>query len=99
VRVKNRGHKHYEAFMLMIYECPNGHTERIWNSRDGVAPFKVPCRECNEFMTHIDWHRDRYLPNYKPKPGERIFVDCNKRQAKKIWGEWEPGLPCLKEVK
>lgn len=75
-----------EAFYLMAYQCDQGHREIIWNSRDGITPFAVPCRTCSEggTMEHVDWHLDRYDPNYKPQPGERIFVDITLERAK----EW-----------
>jgi len=75
------GHLHAEAFCLMKYSTKDGsEAEWIWNSRDGVTPFIIRSRSGKE-MTHVDWHLDRYLPNYKPAPGERIFVDLTLPKA------------------
>lgn len=74
------GRLHAEAFCLMKYSTKDGEVEWIWNSRDGVTPFIVRSRSGKE-MTHVDWHLDRYLPNYKPAPGERIFVDLTLTKA------------------
>jgi hypothetical protein len=75
-------HNHKEAFHLMRYKCKECSAYRvIYNTRDGVTPFGVPCPECNPgrlfdggFMFHIQWHMDIYSPKHVPKSGELLFV-------------------------
>jgi hypothetical protein len=63
-----------EAFMLMTYRCGDcTRSERLWNSRNGVAPFYLACPHCTGWMQHVDWHLDEFAPMYQPQPGERIF--------------------------
>ncbi len=64
-------HRYPEAFKWMLYRCPAGHEEWIWNSRDGVTPFVVDCRVCHKNAQHADWHRDLYMPGFNPVRGER----------------------------
>lgn len=76
------GHTHAEAFMLMKYASDDqGVVEFIWNSRDGVTPFVVSSREGVE-LHHVEWHNDRYWPDYLPPLGSRIFVDLTEERAK-----------------
>ncbi len=76
--------QHKEAFCLMKYASDGGRTvEWIWNSRDGVTPFIVMSLDGIE-MLHVQWSLDRYLPNYQPLPGERIFVDLTEQGAAEI---------------
>ena len=78
-------YNHVEAFCLMTYRCKDcGKTEWLWNSRDGVTPFIIGCRYCGGEEQHADWHRDVRVPNYDPKPGERIFVDMTRERAEEI---------------
>jgi len=67
-------HEHPEAFKIMTYSC-GLHTERIWNSRDGVTPFIVECLHCARDSQHVEWQRDMYNPYFKPAVGSRIFCD------------------------
>lgn len=71
------GHLHGEAFMIMNYRCDRcSRTVTVWNSRDGVTPFIIDCRFCQEGSArHVNWQEDRYAPNHKPVPGELVFVD------------------------
>lgn len=79
-------HVHEEAYMIMEYECCScGVEELIWNSRDGVTSFTIRCRHCdNGLARHIYWLGDVYNPHYKPRPGERIFVDLTKEKAEDL---------------
>jgi hypothetical protein len=88
-----------EAFALMTYEADDGsETELIWNSRDGVTPFVITLRSGKE-ARHVRWNEDRYLPEYRPPLGSRIFVDLTPALARKsalanarrFWDD--PGLP------
>lgn len=57
-------------------------SEVIWNSRDGVTPFVITLRS-GKPATHVDWRADRRVPDYQPKPDDRIFVDLTRERAKK----------------
>lgn len=82
--IKQLAHNHAEAFHLMRYRCKVGHDETVWNARDGVTPFIIACRTCNQEATHVEWNRDVYAPDHQPKPGDRIFVDLTEQRA---WAE------------
>lgn len=74
--------KHVEAFCLMQYQDRiTGEIEIIWNSRDGVTPFIVTSRRGNEAV-HAAWSEDKSVPDHRPKPGDRIFVDLTLVRAK-----------------
>ena len=81
-------HKHREAFCLMKYRCDNCYKiETLWNSRDGVTPFMIPCSDhaCKGTMQHINWNEDKYAPDFKPYPiypSMRVFVDLTEQKAK-----------------
>lgn len=79
-RMKEFGLQHVEAFCLMLYRAKDGQEEWLWNSRDGVTPFCIMSRNGQE-MNHVEWYRDQFLPNHKPKIGERIFVDVTPELA------------------
>lgn len=80
-------HNHAEAFMLMQYQDQvTGEIELIWNSRDGVTPFLV-CSKKGNNSQHINWHNDMYLPRHRPKIGDRVFVDMDIDEAKRIESE------------
>jgi hypothetical protein len=69
---------HPEAFCHMRYQSEDGReSEIIWNSRNGVTPFMVASRS-GKMMQHVDWRNDRRDAHYKPKPGDRIFVDATR---------------------
>jgi hypothetical protein len=75
-------HKHGEAFCHMTYRSDDKSVAvRIWNSRDGVTPFVITIPGTNKQATHVEWHTDLYDPNYKPKPGDLIFVDMTEEAA------------------
>jgi hypothetical protein len=77
-----RKYTHPEAFCLMAYQDQvTGERELIWNSRDGVTPFTITSRAGNE-ARHVEWSRDRYVPDYEPPPGSRVFVDLTLERAR-----------------
>ncbi len=81
---REAGYLQPEAFNLMRYQTKDGTlTEVLWNSRDGVTPFGIRSTDGRE-MTHVDWHLDRFAPNYKPTPGSRVFVTLSKERATEI---------------
>lgn len=82
-----RKHNHVEAFCLMKYASADGKlVEHIWNSRDGVTPFIVSSRDGVE-LQHVEFARDRYLPDHKPQPDDRIFVDLTIERAREFAAE------------
>lgn len=81
------GHRHAEAFCLMRYRTADGtHIETLWNSRDGVTPFGITSVDGRE-MTHIQWEKDDYAPDYTPYPGQRVFADRTRESAERLAGE------------
>lgn len=69
--------KHPEAYCLMKYASRDGLiVEWVWNSRDGVTPFGIQSRDKTTELYHVNWEYDRRMKDYKPLPGERIFVDA-----------------------
>lgn len=78
-------HRFVEAFKRMQYGCQGcGFRELIWNSRNGVTPFVINCRNCGGEARHVNWGQDEYCPDYKPQPGERIFRDGSPLEAEEI---------------
>lgn len=78
-------HNHAEAFALMWYRCEScGHTERFWNSRDGVTPFGCGCPSCGQTLSHSDWQRDVYAPDHKLRYGQRFWRDGTPDEAEAI---------------
>lgn len=76
---------HAEGHALMWYACECGHRERIWNSRDGVTPFLLPCPSCGATtLEHVDRKSDELHPKYSPHEGQRVFVDMTRNQAERI---------------
>ena len=95
------GHAYGEAFMLMPYEDELGNVEIIWNSRDGISPFFIFSRAGRE-MNHKDWNADVYVPNHRPLPGDRIFVDMTKEELleaekKMVDKYWDAGECSMKD--
>lgn len=92
----------------MWYECEDcGHSERLWNSRDGVTPFIVSCQKCGGAAQHVAWHLDERRRNHQPKPGERMFVDLTPERARqsaatyveRFWdGDPDNGVPPMREA-
>lgn len=92
--------KHKEGFCLMRYATkpdePVQEEEFIWNSRDGVVPYIIYSRhDKDRRMNHADVSQDTLLPEYKPKPGERIFVEATRELLEPVARErvemnWEP---------
>jgi hypothetical protein len=80
---------HTEAFCIMTYKCGQcGAEEKIWNSRDGVTPFVIICRECGGDAQHINWQQDVRDLQFVPPPGMRIFVNLHFEKAKEVAGEY-----------
>ncbi|MBN3777403.1 hypothetical protein G3O06_07540 [Burkholderia sp. Ac-20345] len=76
---------HAEAHALTWYACECGHRERIWNSRDGVTPFAIPCPSCGApTLYHANPSADESNANYEPHEGQRVFVDMTREQAERI---------------
>ena len=77
--------QHAEAFCLMTYKCEQCRKEEVlWNSRDGVTPFIIGCRYCGGEARHIKWNEDKFMPNYRPKKGQRIFIDVTTERKMEI---------------
>lgn len=86
------GGLHAEAFCLMDYRCRScGAVEKLWNSRDGVTPFSIPCRSvlCNVSsghmgnpMVHTNMRKDEYAPEHVPERGQRVFIDRSAAEAR-----------------
>ena len=75
-------YRHGEAFCHMMYVSDDGREiEWLWNSRDGVTPFIISSRN-GKSMRHSYWGEDRFDPDYKPQPGDRIFVDCKPEMVR-----------------
>jgi hypothetical protein len=91
---QRRRYNHPEAFCLMRYTAIEGDGLLIvWNSRDGVTPFGF-FHEGKEYR-HVEWNRDRCVPEHKLYPGDLYFrtITMNdarvfaERQAKRAWAE------------
>ncbi len=90
-----RKYVHGEAFCRMKYARKDGSgVEWVWNSRDGVTPFLVgpkgrqgPFGD-DELLSHVDWHLDQVRPDYKPQPGERVFIDLTPELARANAEKW-----------
>ena len=81
---QTKKHTHGETFRLMRYHGKKGLNEItlvIWNSRDGVTPFMTYCKEYGIELQHINWQNDLYMPDYKPKKGDLIWVSHTKETA------------------
>ncbi len=97
--------QHQEAFCLMLYKCKDcGAIEILWNSRDGVTPFGINCRnkKCKEGMQHNHWQLDTRIVDFKPYDGMRVFVDlteekCLKYLRKRVDHFWETNHFDIKE--
>lgn len=75
-------YRNKEAFCLMTYRCEDcGKTERVWNSRDGVAPYQIACRYCGKEARHIEWRHDQRKPEHVPEAGDRVFVSMPRSIA------------------
>lgn len=75
-----------ERFCLMQYQCEKcGHLEVIWNSRNAVTPFCVPCDlpECDGMKQHVNWQADRQW-NSLPPPAGRVFVSITREDARDL---------------
>lgn len=69
-------YKHKEAFCVMEYLCDDCfRKELLWNTRDGVTPFLIPCGSCGGLMSHVNWRNDSCKPHFQPPRFMRVFVD------------------------
>ncbi len=69
-----------DGFKLMKYRSDDGVDEEwIWNSRGNVTPFVATLSNGKTAM-HVDWHLDRYVPDYVPEVGSIVFVDATERR-------------------
>lgn len=79
-------YNHKEAFCIMQYKCEEcGHTEFIWNSRDGVTPFGIGCQKCHGHkMNHVNFVGDTFAPLHglMMKSGDRYFADMTIERAR-----------------
>lgn len=82
-----RPHEYVEAFCLMKYRDTLGNEEWIWNSRDGITPFCVTSK-LGMPADHVEFSRDRYLPNHVPNVGDRIFVNLTPAVARAWSVRW-----------
>lgn len=71
-----------DGFKLMKYRSDDGVDEEwIWNSRANVTPFVATLSNGKTAM-HVDWHQDRYVPDYVPAVGSIVFVDATKERLR-----------------
>lgn len=77
--------EHMEAFCLMWYQCEEcTYRELLWNSRDGVTPFCIPCSKCGKVSQHTTFSLDlRTTRDYgQVLPDDfRVFVDITRDRA------------------
>lgn len=87
-------YQHAEAFCLMRYAAVESDGLLvIWNSRDGVTPFGFS-RDGKEYR-HVEWNRDRCVPDHKLYPGDLFWRDQTledaqaiaTRKAREFWAE------------
>ena len=81
------GYNHAEAFFHMQYVGQNGNNSIslvIWNSRDGVTPFMTYSREYGIQLQHVQWGKDVFDKDYKPKKGDLIWASHNEQTAKEL---------------
>lgn len=99
-------HRHAEAFKLMHYRSEeSGHELVVWNSRDGVTPYIFRHPDTRETYRHVEWHRDVYAPDHRPKVGEFFFEDLTReralarrrREVVACWGRAEHGWPAMRD--
>lgn len=74
---------HKEAYCLMRYRCDKcGSVETLWNSRDGVTPFMIPCGSCFDIKHHIDFSSDMPMPKaFEPPKYMRVFTTYTFEEA------------------
>jgi hypothetical protein len=98
IQEDNEGFFHKEAYCVMRYCCKAcNRIEIIWNSRDGVTPFAVPCKTCSKEAVHENWNLDERVVDYKPLPRSRVFIDTPKEihdflLRSRINRQWENGF-------
>ena len=62
--------------MLMVY-AGKKNLEILWNSRDGVTPFRIAARDVEE-MNHVAWQSDVRMHDFIPPCGMRIFITATE---------------------
>lgn len=79
-------YNHKEAFCLMWYTCTHcKHTERIWNSRNGVTPFGAACPSCDTgSIQHMRWDLDEPTPDHVLRIGQKFWRDGTPDEAEAI---------------
>lgn len=79
-------HQYPERFALMHYRCDSCRgLELVWNSRNGVSPFSIPCARCEEgIATHVSWEQDLRKPDWQLRMGQRFFRDGTPDEAVEI---------------
>lgn len=85
-KIPERTFQHNEAFKLMRYTCDDcGHTEIIWNSRDGVTPFAIICPSCGRSsLRHTNFKGDVFNDKHELHRGQRFFRDGTPDEAVSI---------------
>ena len=78
-----------EALHNMQYTCEScGHSEMIWNSRDGVTPFTVSCSKCGGLSSHSgNWNKEKSFKTL-PDDASRVFVEVFKKDAVAVCTAW-----------
>jgi hypothetical protein len=82
-------HQHAEAFCNMKYVCQEcGHSEMVWNSRDGVTPFIIGCTKCDGDMCHIGpWNKEKTHDTI-PDDTTMVFVQVFEKVAVESCTAW-----------
>lgn len=82
-------HNSAEAFHNMQYSCDEcGHSEMIWNSRDGVTPFLLSCSKCGKLMSHSgNWNIEKAYKTL-PEDANRVFVAPFLKDAQTSASDW-----------
>lgn len=88
----NQHYQQPERFALMLYKCQSCNlVEPVWNSRNAVTPFCIPCGDegCEGPMQHIEWQRDTPFMTL-PDPARRVFVSITRADAWRLAEEkWD----------
>jgi len=78
------GEIHGEPFRLMKYVSSDGRVvEWVWNSRSGMIPRAIRSRN-GIALAYEDPSQDLFVPDYKPKRGDRIFVNMPPEDAEAL---------------
>lgn len=77
-------HRYDTAYCVMWYACSCGHQERVWNSRDGIAPPYIICSSCGGNCGMVGNMPAEYAPNHKLHHGQKYFRDGTPEEAMQI---------------